>query len=162
MLKSNLTCDFFILIIMQYMTSINWYDELIYKLIQQGKTILLMVLGLFQDVDIIVQTPKFVQSPFHLFYFIISFYFLFVLFIFIYYYYYYYYYFLPYHPFIWDSCVWSRPFEGNMEIKPKEIGIWDLTVNEKTIIILVHYRRFRQAFPKLPFNFLCQQPPVSM
>ena len=33
MLKSSLTCDFFILIIMQYMKSINWYDELIYKLI---------------------------------------------------------------------------------------------------------------------------------
>ena len=41
-----------------------------------------------------------------------------------------------------ESCICSGPFEGNMEIKPKEIEIWASTVNGKTIILLVHYILF--------------------
>ena len=38
-----------------------------------------------------------------------------------------------------ESYVCSGPFEGNMQIKPKETRIWALSVNDQTIILFVHY-----------------------
>ena len=70
---------------------------------------------------------------------------------------------------LWENCVCSDPFKGNMEIKPKETGIWALTINDKTIIILVHYiYYFGKLFQNCPLVFpisshqsSCQQASVQ-